>query len=64
MYGVTAEGHSVLGNIHGFTPYFYCPVANCYDAEAKEARNVPFCPSQENFDTVVLRGVRNISEAP
>ena len=30
----------------------------------KEARNTPFCPSQEKFYSVVLRGVRNISEAP
>ena len=26
--------------------------------------NTPFCPSQEKFHTVVLRGLRNISEAP
>eukprot|EP00392_Amoebophrya_sp_AT5.2_P000852 g854.t1 len=26
MYGITPEGHSVLAHIHGFTPYFYCPV--------------------------------------
>jgi hypothetical protein len=30
----------------------------------KEARNTPFCLSQEKFHTVVLRGVRDISEAP
>jgi hypothetical protein len=30
----------------------------------EEARNAPFCPSQEKFDTVVLRAVKNISEAP
>ena len=30
----------------------------------EEARNAPFCPSQEKFHTVVLQGVRNISEAP
>ena len=30
----------------------------------QEARTTAFCPSQEKFDTVVLRGVRNISEAP
>jgi hypothetical protein len=29
----------------------------------QEARNTPFCPSQEKFHTVVLRGVRNISDA-
>jgi hypothetical protein len=29
-----------------------------------EARNTPFCPSQDKFHTVVLRGVRNISETP
>ena len=28
----------------------------------EEARNTPFCPSQGKFHTVVLRGVRNISE--
>ena len=32
--------------------------------EAQEARNTPFFPSQANFHTVGLRGVRNISEAP
>ena len=30
----------------------------------EEAQNTPFCPSQKKFHTVVLRGVRNISEAP
>ena len=29
-----------------------------------EARNTPFFPSQEKSHTVVLRGVRNISEVP
>ena len=33
-------------------------------AEPKEARNTPFCLSQEKFHTVVLRGLRNMSEAP
>lgn len=23
MYGVTAQGQSVMANVHGFTPYFY-----------------------------------------
>ena len=31
---------------------------------AEEAINTPFCPSQEIFHTFVLRGLRNISEAP
>ena len=30
----------------------------------KEARNTPFCPSQEELHTVVSRGVGNVSEAP
>ena len=30
----------------------------------QEARTIPFCPSQKKFHTVVLRGLRNISEAP
>ena len=30
----------------------------------EEARNTSFCPLQEEFDTFVLRGLRNISEAP
>ena len=30
----------------------------------EEAGNAPFCRSQEKFHTVVLRGPRNISEAP
>jgi hypothetical protein len=30
----------------------------------EEARNTPLCPSQEKFHTFVLRGLRNISEAP
>ena len=30
----------------------------------REARNTLFCPSQEKFHTVVLRGVRNVPEAP
>ena len=32
--------------------------------EAREGGNTPFCTSQEKFHTVVLRCVRNISEAP
>ena len=41
------------------------PVQHVDDPQvAEEARNTPFCPSQEKFHTVVLRGVRNISEAP
>ena len=31
---------------------------------AEEAINTSFCPSQEKFHTFVLRGLRNISEAP
>jgi hypothetical protein len=31
---------------------------------SKEARNTPFALHRRNFPTVVLRGVRNISEAP
>ena len=34
------------------------------EAPNKEARNTPFCPLQEKFHTVVLRRLRNISEAP
>ena len=30
----------------------------------KEAKNTPFCPSQEEFHTGLLRGLRNIYEAP
>ena len=30
----------------------------------EEARNTPFCVSQEKFHTAVLQGVRIISEAP
>jgi len=26
LFGVTAEGHSVLANVYGFMPYFYVPV--------------------------------------
>lgn len=31
MYGVTAEGHSVMTNIHGFTPYFYISFPSSVD---------------------------------
>ena len=31
--------------------------------QVREAENVPFCPSQEIPNTVVLQGVRNISDA-
>jgi hypothetical protein len=34
------------------------------DGQSKEAINTPFCPLQEKFHTFVLRGLRNISEAP
>jgi hypothetical protein len=30
----------------------------------EEAINTPFCPLQEKFHAFVLRGLRNISEAP
>jgi hypothetical protein len=30
----------------------------------EEPINTPFCPLQEKFRTFVLRGLRNISEAP
>jgi hypothetical protein len=30
----------------------------------EEAINTAFCPLQEKFHTFVLRGLRNISEAP
>ena len=33
-------------------------------AGGREAISTLFCPSQEKFHTVALRGVRNISEAP
>jgi hypothetical protein len=33
-------------------------------AAVEEARHTPFCPLQEKFHTFVLRGLRNISEAP
>ena len=33
-------------------------------AMLEEAINTPFCPLQEKFRTFVLRGLRNISEAP
>ena len=33
-------------------------------AMTEEAINRLFCPSQEKFHTFVLRGLRNISEAP
>ena len=33
-------------------------------AKVQEARNTLFCPSQEKFHTVVLQGVRNISDTP
>ena len=33
-------------------------------AAGEEVRNTPFCPLQEKFHTFVLRGLRNISEAP
>ena len=32
--------------------------------EAEEAINTPFCPLREKTHTFVLRGLRNISEAP
>ena len=48
------------------------PIADLLSAPAageavrgdEEAINTPFCPLQEKFHTFVLRGLRNISEAP
>ena len=34
------------------------------DDVLEEAMNAPFCPLQEKFHIFVLRGLRNISEAP
>ena len=39
-------------------------VKNFASRFGEEARNTSFCPSQEKFHTVFLRGVRNIYEAP
>jgi hypothetical protein len=39
-------------------------VVSAGDNEAEEAINCPFCPLQEKFHTFVLRGLRNIPEAP
>ena len=36
MYGITKEGYSVLAHIHGFLPYFYCPMGHNCTAEAFE----------------------------
>ena len=32
LYGVTAEGHSILMHVHGFLPYFYVPTWPGFDA--------------------------------
>ena len=39
------------------------PAASGAAGAAQEVRNFLFCPSQEKFHTVVLKGVRNISDA-
>jgi ABC-type multidrug transport system ATPase subunit len=59
--GRTADMQAYFGNL-GF---LMAPGENAADwMMDKESRNTPFCPSQERFHTVVLRGVRNISESP
>lgn len=31
LFGITAEGNSVMAHVHGFTPYFYCQVPSSFD---------------------------------
>ena len=54
--------------------WHYFTEALCFDSDIsreqavgatlEEVINIPFCPLQEKFHTFVLRGLRNISEAP
>ena len=39
LYGVTAEGHSVLAHVYGFTPYCYCSAPVEFD-EAKHTNTL------------------------
>ena len=50
--------------LKGFSRKFGVKMLHVFGTKAEEARNTPFCPSQEKFHTVVLRGVRNSAEAP
>ena len=52
------KGMRVLGNYKGRGKWSRGRIVD------KEARNTPFCVSQEKFHTVVSPGVRNTSEAP
>ena len=45
-------------------PHARAHAAPAHAAGAEEVINTPFCPLQEKFHTFVLRGLRNISEAP
>ena len=39
MYGVTADGNSVMAHVHGFTPYFYCQVPAEYSPDEAFCEN-------------------------
>ncbi|XP_033645764.1 DNA polymerase delta catalytic subunit-like [Asterias rubens] len=60
MFGITAEGHSIMCHIHGFSPYFYVPAPDKFDPS--------HCRSfQDALNKVVLSVLRsnkdNISQA-
>ena len=60
--GAKIEGQNNLGS--GLLKHVLA-MATCADVDPdQEVINTLFCPSQEKFHTFVLRGVRNISEAP
>lgn len=55
-YGVTEEGNSVLGYIHGFAPYFYCPASDNGDVVAFQQGLEEYLKSQR----VSLGLVKNV----
>ena len=40
MFGITAEGNSVVAHIHGFSPYFFVPAQSGFKREHCEAFKV------------------------
>jgi hypothetical protein len=58
-FALCAAGGAVLARV--LTP---AAGASLRGVLTEEAINTPFCPLQEKFHTFVLRGLRNISEAP
>uniref|UniRef100_H2Z262 DNA polymerase n=1 Tax=Ciona savignyi TaxID=51511 RepID=H2Z262_CIOSA len=59
MFGVTAEGHSILCHFHGFLPYFYVKAM----AGFKEEHCDEFCQCLNELVMKEMRGNKDVTQA-